>query len=62
VVWSDLNTARISLNDAAICINSMNVFVQHSDVVHYFLVIMIFCCANTTAFHMPYWKFSEWGR
>ena len=38
------------------------VLVQHSDVVRYFIVIVIFYCANTTAFHMPDWKFSEGGR
>jgi len=36
--------------------------VQHSDIVCYFLVIVIFYFANTTAFHMPGWKFSEGGR
>jgi len=25
---------------------------QHSDMVPYFIVIVIFYCANTTAFHM----------
>jgi len=33
--------------------------VQDSDIVGYFLVIVIFYFANTTAFHMPDWKFSE---
>jgi len=28
-------------------------FVENSDIVRCFLVIVIFCCANTTAFHMP---------
>jgi len=37
------------------------VLVQHSDVVRYFIVIVIFYCANTTAFHMSDWKFSEGG-
>jgi len=36
--------------------------VRHSDIVRYFLVMVIFCFANTTAFHMPDWKFSKWGR
>jgi len=27
----------------------------------FFLVIVIFYCANATAFHMPDWKFSEVG-
>ena len=35
------------------------VFVLHSDVARYFIVIVIFYCANTTAFHMSDWKFSE---
>jgi len=38
------------------------VVVQHSDVVRYFIVIAIFYSANTTAFHMSNWKFSEGGR
>ena len=38
------------------------VFVEHSDIVRYFLVIVIFYCANTTAFHMHEWKFLEGGR
>jgi len=38
----------------------MSVF-QHSDIVRYFLVIVIFYFANTTAFHIPGWKFSEGG-
>ena len=33
-----------------------------SDIVRYSLVIVIFYCANTTALHMPDWKFSEGGR
>ena len=37
------------------------VFVQHSGIVCY-VVIVIFYCANTTAFRMPHGKFSEWGR
>ena len=35
------------------------VFVQHSDIVNYFLIIVIFYCANATAFHMPDWKFRK---
>jgi len=35
------------------------VFVKHSDTVSYFLVILIFYCANTTAFHNSYWKMLE---
>jgi len=38
------------------------VLVQHSDIVRYFIVIMIFYCTNTTAFHMSDWKFSKGGR
>jgi len=38
------------------------VFVQRSDIVSYFLVIVIFYCANATAFHMTGWKISEGGR
>jgi len=33
--------------------------IQYSDIVSYFLVIVIFYFANTTAFHIPGWKFSE---
>jgi len=40
---------------------SKSVFVQRRDIVRYFLVIVIFYCANTTAFHMPDWKFLEGG-
>jgi len=29
--------------------------------VRYFLVIVIFYCANTTAFHMSDWKIAIWG-
>jgi len=36
--------------------------VPHSDIVSYFLVIVIFYCANTIALYMPDWKFSEGGR
>jgi len=36
--------------------------VQHSDIVRYFIVVVIFYCTNTTAFHISDWKFSEGGR
>ena len=32
------------------------VFVKHSDIVSYFLVILIFYCANSTAFYISDWK------
>jgi len=35
------------------------IFVKHSDIVRYYLDIVIFYCANTTAFTMPDWKISE---
>jgi len=35
--------------------------VQHSNILSHFLLVMIFYCANTTAFHIPHWKFSEGG-
>jgi len=35
--------------------------VQHSDIVRYFIVTVIFYCANTTAFHESDGKFSEGG-
>ena len=35
------------------------VFVQHSDILSSFLVIVIFYCANETALHMPDRKFSK---
>jgi len=38
------------------------IFVKRSDIVRYFLVIVIFYCANTTAFRMSDWKTFEWGR
>jgi len=34
-------------------------FVKHNDIVRYFLDIVIFNCANTTAFPMSDWKLSE---
>jgi len=88
VLWSDLCTARVSLTDAAMCMNLTNeswfntvisadfddlrVFslamqnklelsVCLSDIVRYFIVIVIFYCTNTTGFHMSDWKFSEGG-
>jgi len=61
VLWSELHTPRLSLTDASMCIEfNKRVFVQRIDILRYFLVIvMIFYCANTNAFHMPDWKFSE---
>jgi len=54
----------VSFTDAAMCMN-FRIFVnlKHSDtdIVRYFLVLQIFYCANTTAFHMPEWKISEGG-
>jgi len=38
------------------------VFVKHSDIISYFLVILIFYCPNTTAFHISEWKILEGGR
>jgi len=35
------------------------VFVKHSDIVRYFLDIVIFYYANATAFPMSDWKISE---
>ena len=35
------------------------VFVQHSDIVRYFLAIVIFHCARTIASHLSDWKFSK---
>ena len=43
-------TVWVSLTDAAMCISL--IFVKHSDIVRYFLDIVIFDCANTTAFPM----------
>jgi len=37
----------------------VSLFVKHSDIGCYSLAIVVFHCANTTAFHMPNWKFSE---
>jgi len=62
VLWVDLYTARVSLTDAAICVDLKWVFVQHSDFVRCYLVNVIFYCANTTAFHMHDLRFSEGGR
>jgi len=38
------------------------VLFQYSYIVCYFIGNVIFYCANTTAFHMSAWKFSEGGR
>jgi len=37
----------------------MRICSTYSDIVRYFLVIVIFYCANTTALHMPEWKCLE---
>ena len=50
-------TVWVSLTDAAMCISL--IFVKHSDIVPYFLDIVIFDCANTTAFPTSDWKISE---
>jgi len=34
------------------------IFVKHTDIVRYFLDIVVFYCANTTAFPMSDWKIS----
>jgi len=38
------------------------VFVKHSDIVSYFLIISIFYFANTTAFYISDWSILEGGR
>jgi len=38
------------------------VFVKHIDIASYFLIILIFYCSNTTAFHISDWKILEGGR
>jgi len=38
------------------------IFVEHSDIITYFLVILIFYFANATAFHTSDWKILEGGR
>jgi len=53
-------TAGVSLTDAAMCMNLI-VFVKHSDIVCYFLIIEILYCAKATALHMPDWKILEGG-
>jgi len=52
-------TVRVSFTHAAMCINFINDFCKHSDIVRSFLDIVIFYCANTTAFPMSDWKISE---
>jgi len=42
------------------CIQPQQHWSKH--VVRYFIVIVTFYCANTTAIHMSDWKFSEGGR
>ena len=53
-------TAGVSLTDAAMCMNFV-VFVKHSDIACYILVIEILYCAMATALHMSDWKISEGG-
>jgi len=60
MLWSCLYTVRVSLTGAAMCINLINDFVKHNDIVR--IVIFIFYCANTTVFHMSDWKISKGGR
>jgi len=58
-MWSDLYTAQVSFTDAGVCMNLTNESLLHSDTVRYFVLIVIFYCANTPALHMPDWEFSE---
>jgi len=54
--WSDLYTARVSLADAAMCMNLINeslFTISHCD----FLL-----WKHNYALHIPDWKFSEGGR
>ena len=53
-MWSDLYTARVTLADAAMCMNLINGSLfssNHRDFLYY----------NTTALHMPAWICSEGG-
>ena len=52
--------AGVFLTDAAMCVNLI-IFVKHSDIVCYFLVIEILYCAKATTLRMPDWKISEGG-
>ena len=54
-----LCTARVSLTDAAMCMNLINESLFNIVISYVFLVMVICYYANTTAFHMPDWKFSE---
>jgi len=57
VLWSYLYIAQVSITDAAMCMNLINEFLLSIVIsLCYFLVIVIFYCANTTAFHMSDWK------
>jgi len=38
------------------------VFLKRSDIISYILVILIFYCANTTAFQISDWKILEGGQ
>jgi len=53
-------TTGLSLTNAAMCMNLI-VFIKHSDIVCYFLVIEILYYPKTTTLHMPDWKNSEGG-
>ena len=54
MLWSDLYTAPVSLADANMSLKFKKfktvhewwVFVQHGDIVRYFLVIVVFYCAK----------------
>jgi len=69
MLWSDFDTARVSLTDAAMCMNltAVNASLFKTvtryivNIVRYFLVIVILHCANKTALHIPDWKFSVGG-
>jgi len=50
---------RVSLTDAAMCINLINDVFKQSDTVRYFLEIVILYCAISAAFPMSDWKISE---
>jgi len=48
---------QVSLTDAAMCMNLINEPLFNIVISYVILVVLIFHCANTTAFHMPNWKF-----
>jgi len=68
VQWIDLYTSRVSLGDVAMCMNLINeslfnlvIFVIFGVIVNHVVIVIFYflVIANTTAFYVPDWRFSE---